>query len=171
MSRTSITGDQVQDETLTGEDFKDGTLYRQDLNTTSTGKAVVRKVIAGTDINISYTGVDPGTGDVTISFNSSTGGITASQHRNLDQLVHEIAETCYYEITYSTGKIAKETWWTTLDKTKKIRNIDYTYIGNLITQVITKQYDSNGNAIVGETLTETYNYTGQHVNYISAVLT
>jgi len=171
MPRTGITGDQVQDETLTGDDISDGTLYRQDLNITSTGKAVVRKVLAGSDINISYTGIDPGTGDVTISFNSSTGGITTAQHRNLDQLVHEIAETFYYEVTRTTGKVSNETWWTTSGKTKKIRSIDYTYAGNLITQIVTKQYDSNGNTIVGETLTETYNYSGQNINSITSVLT
>jgi len=170
MGRTGITGDQVQDETLTGADVKDGTLYRQDLNITSTGKAVVRKVLAGSDISISYTGVDPGTGDVTINFNSSTGGITAPQHRNLDQLVHEIAETCYYEITTTSGKVTKETWWTTSGKTIKIREINYTYSGANVTSTTTKQYDSSGILIVGETLTETFHRTGSNVDYITYVL-
>ena len=47
--------------------IRDGEVWRDDLNTTTPGQAVVRKIIAGTGVNISETGVDTGTGDVTIS--------------------------------------------------------------------------------------------------------
>lgn len=43
-------------------------ILREDLNVISPGHAVIRKVIAGSNIEISYTGVDAGTGDVTISY-------------------------------------------------------------------------------------------------------
>lgn len=43
----------------------DGGVQRADLCTTIAGAAVITKVIAGTGIVISYTGVDSGTGDVT----------------------------------------------------------------------------------------------------------
>ncbi len=43
-------------------------ILRQDLNVISPGHAVIRKIIAGSNIEISYTGIDPGTGDVTISY-------------------------------------------------------------------------------------------------------
>lgn len=56
MARTNVRGSQIND----------GSVQRVDLDTTTTGQAVIRKVIAGTGISISQTGVDSGTGDVTV---------------------------------------------------------------------------------------------------------
>ena len=82
MNRTGIDGDQIRDETLTGEDIKDGSVKRVELNTTNTGEAVITKVIAGANISITSTGVDDGTGDVTIEATGSSdlfvGGVSAS---------------------------------------------------------------------------------------------
>jgi len=167
MARTGITGEQIQDGTVTGEDVEDGTLYRQDLNITSTGKAVVRKVTTSSGLVISYTGVDAGTGDVVIAI-STSGGLTDITHRLLDQLVHDIAETSYYEITRSGVQVTSEIWWTDSGKTKKIRSIDYTYTGSKVTQSITKQYDTLGN--VCETLTESYTYIGSNIVSINSIL-
>lgn len=50
----------------------DETIVRADLNITTTGSAVIRRLIQGTGITISSTGVDTGTGDVTVSINSSS---------------------------------------------------------------------------------------------------
>ena len=61
MARTEVKSHQI----------KDGEVKRQDMNTADTGDAVITKVIAGSNINISSTGVDAGTGDVTV--NSTTG--------------------------------------------------------------------------------------------------
>jgi hypothetical protein len=60
---------------LKAEQYGSGSVERTDLNTTSAGKAVVAKIIAGTNITISQTGVDAGTGDVTI--NATGGGISS----------------------------------------------------------------------------------------------
>lgn len=60
---------------------KDGTISRDDLDITTVGKAVVRKIIAGTNITITETGVDAGTGDVTI--NATAGGGTNIGNTNL----------------------------------------------------------------------------------------
>ena len=57
MARTQIRAHQILD----------GGIQREDLNTTDSGKALITKIIAGTNINISETGVDSGTGDVTIN--------------------------------------------------------------------------------------------------------
>lgn len=57
MPRTRIDERQVEDAGI----------IRDDLNTTTTGDAVIRKVIAGTNVTITETGVDAGTGDVTIN--------------------------------------------------------------------------------------------------------
>ena len=64
MARTQVTGLQILD----------GSIKRDDLDIATNGQAVVRRIIAGTNINISSTGVDTGTGDVTI--NATTGGTT-----------------------------------------------------------------------------------------------
>jgi hypothetical protein len=53
--------------------IKDGGVTRDDLNTATTGQAVVRKIIAGTNVTLSSTGVDAGTGDVTINASASGG--------------------------------------------------------------------------------------------------
>jgi hypothetical protein len=50
-----------------GNQLKDGDVARDDLNTTTAGKAVVRKIVQGTGISLSSTGADAGTGDVTIN--------------------------------------------------------------------------------------------------------
>lgn len=42
-------------------------IKRADLNTATTGKAVVTKIIAGAGVTISQTGADSGTGDVTLN--------------------------------------------------------------------------------------------------------
>jgi hypothetical protein len=59
-------------------DILGGSVIRHTLNTTTPNQAVIRKIIAGNGISISSTGVDPGTGDVTISIDTSgTGGSTS----------------------------------------------------------------------------------------------
>src|SRR5258708_2851267 len=57
MSATVIRGTQVLD----------GTIQRADLDISTVGQAVARKIIQGTGIALSSTGVDSGTGDVTVS--------------------------------------------------------------------------------------------------------
>lgn len=52
---------------FTGYQVKDGTIYREDLNTTITGKAIVRRILPGSGVSLLSTGADQGTGDVTIS--------------------------------------------------------------------------------------------------------
>lgn len=61
MPRTEINTDQIGDEQV----------QRQDLNVSQSSKAVIARIIAGTNISISSTGADTGTGDVTIN---ATGG-------------------------------------------------------------------------------------------------
>lgn len=65
MAETQIKGNQV----------KDGTIQRADLDVSTSGSAVIAKVIAGTGITLSSTGPDAGTGDVTIN---ATGSATAA---------------------------------------------------------------------------------------------
>jgi hypothetical protein len=54
--------------TLPGRQIADGTVSRADLNAAgSSGSTVIRRLIAGTNISISSTGTDTGTGDVTVN--------------------------------------------------------------------------------------------------------
>lgn len=66
MARTQLTGLQVTD----------GSIQRSDLDVTTAGSAVIRKVIGGTGITLSSTGPDAGTGDVTVNAaGSNTGSV------------------------------------------------------------------------------------------------
>lgn len=67
MPRTQVKGSQVSD----------GTVQRVDMDVSTPGEAVITKVIAGSGISLSSTGVDTGTGDVTISAVSGRSFATA----------------------------------------------------------------------------------------------
>jgi hypothetical protein len=62
MARTQITGRLIEDSSV----------GRPDINTTTTGEALITKLIVGTGLTATRTGVDVGTGDVTIALNTST---------------------------------------------------------------------------------------------------
>lgn len=54
-----------------------GSVQRNDFDITTTGQAVVTKLIAGTNITFTSTGVDAGTGDVTINSTGGGSGVTS----------------------------------------------------------------------------------------------
>ena len=91
----------------------------------------------------------------------SGGGITEAQHKVLDQLVHDLAETCYYEITWDGPRATAETWWTTSGKLVKVREITYTYDGSRCTQELWEQYNGSGTKVA--TLQIDYTYSGPRV--------
>jgi hypothetical protein len=66
MARTQLTGTQVTDESI----------ERTDLNVSTAGAAVIRKIIAGANVSLTSTGVDDGTGDVTINVSGGAVGPT-----------------------------------------------------------------------------------------------
>jgi hypothetical protein len=70
MARTQING------TLIG----DGTVARVDINTTVAGQALITKLLVGSGLTATRTGVDVGTGDVTVSLNTS-GLVTSFNSR------------------------------------------------------------------------------------------
>lgn len=69
MSTTEIKSSQI----------KDGEVKRADLNTATSGSAVVRKLVAGTGITLDSTGADAGTGDVTVNATGGTAGGSTGQ--------------------------------------------------------------------------------------------
>jgi len=96
-------------------------------------------------------------------------GMTAAEHRALDQLVHILAETSFDEIIYTTGKVSDVITWTSAAKTLKVRDVALTYSGNQVTQTVTQQYDGGGSVV--ETITETYSYTGNNLDSVTRTLT
>ena len=69
MGKTNITGLQIADATV----------QRQDIDTVTTGKALITKIVQGSGISISSTGVDSGTGDVTVTAPHLAGDYTPAQ--------------------------------------------------------------------------------------------
>lgn len=103
--------------------------------------------------------------------NDSGGGLAEINisHRDQDQLVHKIAETSFEEITYnSTNRVTNVTVWTDAGKTTKVREQQFTYNNNLLSQAVTIQYDEGGSAV--ETLTETFSYNANRVTDITRTL-
>lgn len=79
----------MSDTTITSRQVRDGTLIRADINTTITGSALITKVLAGDAINLSSSGVDTGTGDVTINV---TGAVPLST-TNFDKILSPSEDT------------------------------------------------------------------------------
>ena len=137
------------------------------------------------EIQMEDTGADPASaGGITynagsFSFKDATGlfdprtggsGLSAAAHRVLDQLAHVIAEDSYEEYTYSGSKVTNITVWTDNGKTTKIREVQFTYSGNLIDEIVTIQYDGAGAVVSGETMTESFTYSGNQVTEIDRVM-
>lgn len=71
-------------------------------------------------------------------------GITEGQHDALDDLVHNIAETSYEEVTRSGGKVTNITIWETSSKIKKVRETIIARSGGKVSQIDLVQYDGTG---------------------------
>lgn len=101
MARTQVRSAQLEDEGIT----------RADLNVSTSGLAVVRKVIQGTGIAISATGADAGTGDATITLSldaySSTHG--AVLYRGSSAWV-ALAPGTAGQVLQSNGSGANPSW-------------------------------------------------------------
>lgn len=61
---------------IRGTQILNGSVQRADMNTGTAGQAVITKVIGGTGISLASTGMDSGTGDVTVSA-SAFGGFVS----------------------------------------------------------------------------------------------
>lgn len=96
-------------------------------------------------------------------------GLSEGGHRALDQLVHNVAETSFEEVTRTSGKISDVVHWTTSGKTQKIRETNITRVGGKVSVVVIKQYDGTGT--LSETLTGTVTRSSGAVADIDWVLT
>jgi len=100
-----------------------------------------------------------------ISITASQSGLSESDHKFLDTLLHNINEDSYTEFIYLDNSITDVIIWTNSNKTLKIREENYSYSGNKINQSIITQYDEFGN--IKETYTEVYTYSGNKISNIS----
>jgi len=130
---------------------------------------------AGLRIGIDDSGFDHITGtnlhDALASIDfmwEQTSGINILTHRELDQLVHNIAEDSFEEVTYDGVHPTSDIIWTNSGKTTKIREEQYTWNGNKVDTLTMIQYDATG--IEVERVVETYTYTGPKVTQISRSL-
>lgn len=87
---------------------------------------------------------------------------------NVDNLVHEISQASYMEITRTSGLVTNVTYWTDSGKTVKIREIDITRISGLISSFVRKQYISG---VLDSTETNTVVRTNDIVTSITQVIT
>ena len=94
-------------------------------------------------------------------------GLTSGQHQALDQLVHNIAQTSYEEITTTDGNITDVTTYTDVTKVTPIRAEQIAYADGKVDTVTTIQYDGSGSEV--ERLVETYTWSGGSVTSISKV--
>jgi hypothetical protein len=92
-----------------------------------------------------------------------------SNHRNLDQLVHNIAETSYEEVTYSNGLVSNVTVYTDSGKATNIREEQYVYSSFMISTITYIQYNSS--SVEVERVVETYTWNGNNILSVSRVLT
>ena len=172
---------------LSGATAGNGT-YTVNAVVDNTSFTVVEAIVDSTGGSINFThpegalkvGVDP----TSITNSSSTnvqevledldsaisgGGLTPASHRDLDQLVHLIAETSYLEVTRTAGRVSDVIYWTDNTKTTKVRETNVTRTSGQVSSVVIKQYDAVG--VLAETLTGTVNRTGGQVDDIDWVLT
>ena len=84
----------------------------------------------------------------------------ATDHENIDSLVHEIAETCYEEITRDgNGRVQTYIVWTTNAKVTKVREASVSRDGNgKMLSMVEKQYNAAGTLI--QTVTRTITRDG-----------
>jgi len=145
MGRTQLTGDQI----------KDGHIYREDINTQTSGKALITKLIIGAGLDIQSTGIDSGTGDVTISVDSTS----------LSEWTVVIAENDYSAVHKNhifldgTG-VLNITLPTSPSTGDRIKVTDFSGLMTTYNAVINR----NGNNIMG--LAENFNID---LNYVTCV--
>ena len=99
----------------------------------------------------------------------SGGGLTTSAHEALNSLVHDLARTCYVELTRTSGKVSGVIAWTNSGKTQKVREVAITRAAGLVSQVARLQYDAAGT--LAKTVTSTITRSGGAVASIANVET
>jgi hypothetical protein len=97
--------------------------------------------------------------------------VDPAAHEDLDTLVHELAETCYTEVTRVAGLVTNITTWQTAAKLLKVRETSVTRTSGQVSTIVERQYDAAGALISGQTITHTITRSSGRVASISSVQT
>jgi len=175
MPRTQVTATQILDRSLTGADLETSIGIFDETETYNIDDYVFwnatrwRCILAVTTPHT--------TGDFSASPEKDTShweevtfaGISIQDHKLLDQLVHDIAEDCYIEVTRVSNKVSNIIIWTSSSKTIKIREFEISRdVNNKVQTIIVKQY--NGSGVLLETYTKTITRTSGKVTSINGVI-
>lgn len=89
--------------------------------------------------------------------NASTASNSAA-HENYDTLVHDLAESNFQEVSYSSGLVTAITYWTTSAKLLKIRETLFSYtVAQLVSSVVDRQFNGAGAQVTQLLHTYIYN--------------
>lgn len=134
--------------TIRSAQILDTTVGRDDLNTATSGQAVVVKIIAGTNITLGSTGANAGTGDVTINASGGGSGITRS--------INSISGTTTGAAAASTDYVYLCTGTFTYTQPTAVSNTNNYTIKNVSTGIITIVFTSaqNADSLTSITLTQ-----------------
>lgn len=95
-----------------------GSVQRNDLDTTTAGEAVIRKLIAGTGTTITSTGVDAGTGDVTVTATPNAIAVASTAAQSLTAATRTYLVGSGVTLATAALKVGMRFEWTiTLTKT------------------------------------------------------
>lgn len=171
-----IAGSSGADGTYTVESITDqqNFIVVEAINNSTGGTVEAFNPVGATRIGVDPTNLDWTSAEdlqtVLEELDISGTGITESEHRTLDQLVHQLDEDYYEEVVYTGIQPTNVTYWTNSGKTTKIREHQYTYgLGRKLTQQIIIQY--NGSGVEVERLTLSYTYQGTRLDTVTCVRT
>jgi len=96
---------------ITGKQVKDASIQRNDLDTSTVGSAVVAKIVQGTNVTLSSTGGDAGTGDVTINVPTLQTGKPAYTNTSAGFTVPSIGSTVVVNVNDTSWATVGEIVW------------------------------------------------------------
>lgn len=135
MARTKITQTNIANDAIDTTKILNSSIKREDIDTTTAGNAIVTKLLAGTNISLTSTGIDSGTGDVTINVNA----IPAAVDYQLEGSA--VAQRAKFNITDSSEinfTLTDDVANTRVNISASIKTIDYSKIVNTPTDVATQ---------------------------------
>lgn len=89
--------------TVRGAQILDGTVQRDDLDISTTNQAVVRRLVQGSGITLSSTGVQSGTGDVTITGTAGATPTGTGYYHTTSGVMDAAADTTVATIGLAAG--------------------------------------------------------------------
>lgn len=128
--------------------------------------------VAGNEGDV-FQRITASTGDLYVNSDGTTTGwelqLGPANHLAVDQLVHNIAETSFFQVSRSGGFVTTVTYWTDSGMSTKVRETTLSRTGSQVSGIVDVQYDSTGSAV--QTLTGTVTRSSGQIVSIDWVLT